>query len=106
MSDSRADFEAWHEDEFDPSNPHANVVFSLKETRWKAWTAARASQWRPIFEYDPGPADEPSEPVLTLRGDRLYSVAFLEGTGWRCTDGVRLLDVHHWQPLPQPPVSK
>ena len=40
--DSRTAFEQWHDDEFNVSNPHANVISNVKETRYKAWQAALA----------------------------------------------------------------
>lgn len=63
----------------------------------------RLGDWRPI---ETAPTDMP---VLTYRKARLQSVAVYlpkandwQG-GWICADGIGLLDVTHWMPLPPPP---
>jgi hypothetical protein len=66
------------------------------------------SEWQPI---ETAPRDE--TPVLTRRGGDLMAVAIYlpkagdwpeawQG-GWLCTDGIGLLNVTHWMPLPEPP---
>lgn len=110
MRDSRAAFEAWHEGEFDPSNPHVNVVFSLKETRWKAWTAARASQWREISDSQKdGNTILGTGPEIGTHVVWWNSEPTLGGYTWRISESEISLHedaITHWQPLPQPPVSK
>lgn len=49
-------------------------------------------------------------PVLTYRKAGFFAVAVKIETRlgrevWVCTDGVDLLNVTHWQPLPTPPTN-
>lgn len=57
------------------------------------------SEWQPI---ETAPKD--GTEVLTFRKAGLQAVAFDTGElGWLCSDGMYLLDVTHWMPLPAPP---
>jgi hypothetical protein len=57
--------------------------------------------WQPI---ETAPKDWET-PVLTYRKAGFISVAawINDKHGWCCTDGVGLLNVTHWMPLPAPP---
>lgn len=58
------------------------------------------SEWQPI---ETAPKDFNHE-VLTYRKAGLQSVAsYHQRMGWVCTDGVGIVDVTHWMPLPEPP---
>jgi hypothetical protein len=63
------------------------------------------SEWRDI---DTAPKDGET-PVLTYRTVGCMSVAIYWPHGnaeWCAVDGVHLLNVTHWQPLPAPPTTK
>jgi hypothetical protein len=63
-------------------------------------------EWQPIETYN---EQLHGEAVLTYREGGLMAVAgrlFNYQSNklvWCCTDGVELLNVTHWQPLPSPP---
>lgn len=64
---------------------------------------AMENGWQPIAT---APKDD--TPILTYRRVGLMAVAayFPHGDAeWCCTDGVHLLNVTHWMPLPPPPAS-
>lgn len=59
--------------------------------------------WRPISE-----APKDGTEILTYRGAGLMAVAMWDadtptGGSWLVTDGMYLLNVTHWRPLPPPP---
>lgn len=68
------------------------------------------NEWKPI---ETAPKDL-EQPVLTCRHGGLMAVAQRiyrydyapPKLVWCCTDGVELLNVTHWQPLPSPPNSE
>jgi hypothetical protein len=62
------------------------------------------SEWQPI---ETAPRDGETN-VLTYRGAGLQAVAIYfphRDSDWCCSDGVHLLDVTHWMPLPPPPTE-
>lgn len=62
------------------------------------------SAWQPI---ETAPRDE--TPILTYRQAGLMSVAIYWPHGkaeWCAVDGCHLLNVTHWQPLPEPPTKE
>jgi len=62
------------------------------------------SEWQPI---ETAPKD--GTEILTYRKARLISVASYwphEGAEWCVSDGVHILNVTHWMPLPPPPASE
>lgn len=56
--------------------------------------------WQPI---ETAPKDE--KEILTYRGVGLMAVAiwFPEINRWCVSDGCDIVNVTHWQPLPEPP---
>lgn len=61
--------------------------------------------WQPI-ETAPKSADIP---ILSRRSGDFQAVAIYfphGGAEWCCVDGAHLLNVTHWRPLPDPPVTQ
>lgn len=66
-------------------------------------SAPDANGWMPI---ETAPRDRP---ILTYRGAGFIAVAeyaLAGGSLWCVTDGMNIVNVTHWQPLPKPPVSQ
>lgn len=58
-------------------------------------------EWQPI---ETAPKDETE--ILTLRKGGMTAVAIYfphQEAEWCCVDGMHLLNVTHWMPLPEPP---
>jgi hypothetical protein len=65
-------------------------------------TEPDANGWMPI---ESAPKDRP---ILTFRHAGFVAVAeYLPDFGgdWCVSDGISIVEVTHWQPLPKPPVS-
>ncbi len=56
--------------------------------------------WRPI---ETAPRD--GRPILTYRGAGLMAVAEPYRAGWKISDGMKIINVTHWMPLPKPPTT-
>lgn len=56
--------------------------------------------WQPIAT-----APRDGTEILTFRGGESMAVAVCVSGWWVCTDGMGLLGVTHWMPLPKPPAT-
>lgn len=90
---------------FTPSVREQELVEALAASEARERALREKLTWRPI---ETAPKDGETA-VLTYRGAGLISVAvyFPHGKAeWCVTDGMHLLNVTHWLPLPDAPASE